>query len=92
MVGVDSSQVEQHKVRRSTSGRFRILSNHKIGPVQTSDLGVQVTLKMNRVMHGHPTPAFEEPIQSPKEQLASGMFPMISEDSICFCSKSGDWF
>lgn len=26
-------------------------------------------------MHGQPTPAFEELMQSPIEQLASGMFP-----------------
>ena len=29
----------------------------------------------NRVMHSHLTPAFEEPMQSPIEQLASEMFP-----------------
>lgn len=90
MVGVDSSRFEQYKVKRSTCRLFRLLSNHKIGPVHTRYLGIHCTSHMNQVIHGHPTPGFEEHMQSPIEQLASEMFPKISEDSICFCSKSDE--
>lgn len=52
MVGVDSLIVEQHKVRRSTRGLFRLLSKHEIEPVRTSDLRVHYTPEMNQVMQG----------------------------------------
>ena len=83
MVGVDSSRAEQNKVKRSTCRLFRLLSSDKIGPVHTRYLGIHCISNMNQIIHGHPTPGFEE-------QLASEMFPKISVDSIFFCSKSDE--